>query len=223
MQIDSNSFLNGSNLDVKGTPPLVVPRDSLKNSCIFTEAKKKQSLNQDVPEVKNAKLAQDPLSTQAQTQANTVEESNKIALQYIKNLQKDFGLTKKQAVGITANLWHESAGMNAGINQGGVVGEPDPNMDDDNKHGYGIAQWGGVRKQGLLDYAKKNGIPASSDAANYGYLKQELKGKYNDVIKAVKKTDSIYAATAVFENKFEHATEPNLDSRLAVADKLMEL
>ena len=85
MQIDSNSFLNGSNLDVKGTPPLVVPRDSLKNSCIFTEAKKKQSLNQDVPEVKNAKLAQDPLSTQAQTQANTVEESNKIALQYIKN------------------------------------------------------------------------------------------------------------------------------------------
>jgi len=62
--------------------------------------------------------------------------------------RKDFGLTKDQAAGIVANLWHESGGMNSGINQGGKIGTPSSNMVDDNANGYGIAQWGGTRKQG---------------------------------------------------------------------------
>ena len=160
------------------------------------------------------------LSTQAQTKAYSFEESNKVARQYVNNLQKDFGLTKAQAAAIVGNLWHESGGMNPGITQGGVIGKPNSNMEDDNENGYGIAQWGGLRKEELLEYAELNRIPVSSDAANYGFLKQELKGKYGYIIDDVKNTNSVEEATQTFEKLFERATAPQMDSRLALAYKL---
>jgi len=210
-----NENINGATIFSSRTTP------NLKNEQVypFTNIKTKSTK---VDKKKNDKILTS-FSTQAQTQLHTLEESNQLAILYMNNLQKDFGLTKKQAAGITGNLWHESAGLNAGMNQNGNVGQPSPNMADDNQHGYGIAQWGGIRKQGLIDYAQKNGIPPSSDAANYGYLKQELEGKYNDVIMAVKNTQSVYAATITFEQTFERATEPNMNTRLAIVDKLMDL
>jgi hypothetical protein len=154
-----------------------------------------------------------PLSTAAQTQALTPEQSKQTADQYVANLQKDFGLTKEQATGIVANLYHESMGMNSGINQGGKIGEPSGNMADDNANGYGLCQWGGVRKQGLLDYAKEHGLPPSSQAANYGFLKQELSGQYSNAISAVKGTNSAAGATEAFCNTFEKPSDPQMSSR----------
>lgn len=161
------------------------------------------------------------LSTQAQTKAYTPEETSKVAIKYMNNLRKDFGLTKPQAAGIVANLMHESEGMNPGINQGGAIGEPSSNMADDNENGYGIAQWGGVRKKSLINYAKGHGIPVSSDAANYGYLRQELKGDCEYVIDIIKNTNSVEESTKVFEQIFERATDPQMNSRLAFAYSLM--
>ncbi len=160
------------------------------------------------------------LSTAAQTTALTGDQSAQVASQWKQNLQKDFGLTNEQAAGIVGNLWHESGGMNSGITQGGAIGEPNANMADDNGNGYGIAQWGGTRKQGLIDFADKNGLPPSSQAANYGFLKQELSGPYAGAIDAVKGTGDVASATAAFANAFEKPSDPQMASRVALAEKV---
>ena len=161
-----------------------------------------------------------PLSTSAQTAANTPEQTAQIASQWKDNLKKDFGLTDDQARGVVGSLMHESGGMNSGITQGGRIGEPNGNMADDNANGFGIAQWGGVRKQGLIDFAQKSGIPASSQAANYGFLKQELSGPYADAINAVKGTGDVASATAAFTNTFEKPSDPQMASRIAYAEQV---
>lgn len=155
------------------------------------------------------------LSTAPQTQPLTQQQGQQVAAQYVANLQRDFGLTKPQAEGIVANLWHESGGMNSGINQGGQIGAPSANMADDNANGYGIAQWGGARKQGLIDYAQQHGLDPSSQAANYGYLKQELETTQSGAIAAVKGTSTAAEATEAFCNAFEKPSDPEMASRLA--------
>lgn len=155
------------------------------------------------------------LSTSPQTTANTPQQSQQVAQQYVQNLMHDFNLTQPQAEGIVANLYHESGGMNSGINQGGAIGAPSGNNADDNANGYGIAQWGGTRKQGLEQYASSHGLDPSSQAANYGYLKQELSGPYSSAIDAVKGTSSAQDATSAFMNAFEKPSDPELSSRLA--------
>jgi Phage tail lysozyme len=161
------------------------------------------------------------LSTAPQTQALSPAQSKQAADAYVSNLQKDFGLTKDQAAGIVANLWHESGGMNSGINQGGKIGAPSSNMADDNANGYGIAQWGGTRKQGLLDYARQHNLDPSSEAANYGYLKQELQTSQAGAIAAVKGTNSAQAATQAFCNAFEQPSDPQMASRLGYLNQIL--
>jgi Phage tail lysozyme len=162
-----------------------------------------------------------PLGKEAQKTANTSEQTKAVSEQYITNLQNDFGLTREQAVGVVANLSHESAGMNSGINQGGQIGSPSGNTADDNANGFGIAQWGGVRKEGLIAYAKQNGLDPSSQEANYGFLKQELKGEYSGVIDAVKGTGSAEEATKVFSQQYEKPSDPQMESRLQIARDLL--
>lgn len=162
-----------------------------------------------------------PLSTAPQTTALTPEQSKQTADAYVSNLQHDFGLTRDQAAGIVANLWHESGGMNSGINQGGAIGAPSSNMADDNGNGYGIAQWGGSRKQGLIDYAHEHGLDPSSQAANYGYLKQELETSESGAIAAVKNTNSAQAATAAFCDVFEKPSDPEMASRLSHLSEIL--
>jgi hypothetical protein len=157
-----------------------------------------------------------PLSTEAQTSANSPEESKKVAEQYVSQLQKDFGLSKEQAQGVVANLWHESMGMNSGINQGGNIGPPSSNNADDNANGYGMAQWGGVRKEGLIEFAKENGMDPSSQAASYGYLKKELSGEFSGVIDALKSTKTSEEALSVFCKQFEKASDPQMESRIQI-------
>ncbi|MFP3550256.1 phage tail tip lysozyme [Paraburkholderia sp. SIMBA_049] len=165
--------------------------------------------------------APEGLSTAPQTQALSPAQSKQAADAYVSNLQKDFGLTKDQAAGIVANLWHESGGMNSGINQGGKIGAPSSNMADDNANGYGIAQWGGTRKQGLLDYARQHNLDPSSEAANYGYLKQELQTSQAGAIAAVKGTNSAQAATQAFCNAFEQPSDPQMASRLGYLNQIL--
>ena len=169
----------------------------------------------------SSSAAPEGLSTAPQTQALSPAQSKQAADAYVSNLQKDFGLTKDQAAGIVANLWHESGGMNSGINQGGKIGAPSSNMADDNANGYGIAQWGGTRKQGLLDYARQHNLDPSSEAANYGYLKQELQTSQAGAIAAVKGTNSAQAATQAFCNAFEQPSDPQMASRLGYLNQIL--
>lgn len=158
--------------------------------------------------------------TAAQASKNTPEETKAFATKLVDHLQKELGVSKNQAVGIVANLMHESAGLNPGMNQGMRIGEPSGNMADDNGNGYGLAQWGGVRKQGLMDLAAKEGIPASSEKANVDYLVNELKGEYSGVIDALKKTNSVQEATQSFSANYEKPSDPQMQSRLDYANQI---
>ncbi len=160
------------------------------------------------------------LSTTPQTQALTPDQSAKVGGDWAANLKRDFGLTDAQAAGIVGNLWHESGGMNSGISQGGRIG-PFGDHQDDNQHGIGIAQWGGTRADGLLKYAADHGIDPTSEAANYGFLKQELSGPYASSIEAVKKSTDLAGATAAFCNEFEKPTDPQMQSRNEYAQKVL--
>ncbi len=162
------------------------------------------------------------LDRTAQTRLNTPEESSKVAKMYMDNLQRDFGLTKNQAAGVVGNLWHESAGMNSGMNQnGGITGDIGKNMAEDNQNGSGIAQWSGARKQGLIDYAREHGLATTSQAASYGFMRQELTtGGYQDAISAVKSTSDVAGATQAFSESYLKPSEPNMASRVGYAQSL---
>ncbi|MBW0446253.1 hypothetical protein EN871_07775 [bacterium M00.F.Ca.ET.228.01.1.1] len=146
-----------------------------------------------------------------QSASASTPEAKKTAQYFMTNLQRDFGLTRNQAAGIVANLWHESGGMNPGINQGGAIGAPNSNL----QSGYGIAQWTGSRKQDYLDYCSANHLDPSSEQANYGFLKHELQTSQSGAIDAIRNTQSAQDATVVFCNTFERPGDPQMSSRLA--------
>ncbi|BFG78888.1 hypothetical protein PTKU46_69210 [Paraburkholderia terrae] len=197
-----------------------VGNSAARNTASANGAPASASASSSTPSASSS-AAPEGLSTAPQTQALSPAQSKQTADAYVSNLQKDFGLTKNQAAGIVANLWHESGGMNSGINQGGKIGAPSSNMADDNANGYGIAQWGGTRKQGLLDYARQHNLDPSSEAANYGYLKQELQTSQSGAIAAVKGTNSAQAATQAFCNAFEQPSDPQMASRLGYLNQIL--
>lgn len=158
--------------------------------------------------------------TSAQTSAKTPEQTRDFGDRLTGHLQKELGITRNQAIGIVANLMHESAGLNPGMNQGMRIGEPSSNMADDNANGYGLAQWGGVRKQGLITLAENQKIPASSEKANVDFLVQELKGPYSGVIDELKATNSAEEATRSFCNSYEKPSDPQMQKRLDCIDQL---
>lgn len=159
-------------------------------------------------------------SEEAQTTAKTGPETADFAKRLVSHLEKELNISKNQATGIVANLMHESAGLNPGINQGGRIGEPSGNMADDNANGYGLAQWGGVRKTGLIDMAKKEGIPASSEKANVDFLVSELKGEYSGAVADLKKANTAAEATQIFCASYEKPSDPQMQSRLSLASQI---
>ena len=143
--------------------------------------------------------------------AASTAQGKQTAQYFMTNLQHDFGLTKNQAAGVVANLWHESGGMNPGINQGGAVGQPNGDMNC----GYGIAQWTGSRKEDYLNWCSQNRLNPASEQANYGYLKHELQTTQSGAIAAVKQTQTAQDATVAFCDTFERPGDPEMSSRLA--------
>ena len=150
-------------------------------------------------------------------------------LNLMKNLMNDYQLTPEQAAGIIGNFMHESGGDNLppDNNEGQIppISSP-PNGNFVSGGGYGWAQWTGPRKRTFLNYAIQHGYMSSmsvpaTDGANYAYLKHELATTESATIPAVKRTISVYDATAAFEANFERAGKPAIDSRAAAANRLM--
>ncbi|OZG75235.1 hypothetical protein BTA51_02295 [Hahella sp. CCB-MM4] len=143
------------------------------------------------------------------------DEGKQLAVQVMNRLIKEYGLTPEQAAGIVGNLYMESAGMNPHANQfsqfsGGAsnpdaFGDPSGARVQDNT-GYGWAQWGESRKDGLIQYAKANNMDPGSSAANLGFLMQELSSpSEGQVIQSLKKTESVEEAMMVFRRDYERA------------------
>lgn len=125
------------------------------------------------------------------------------------DLQRDFGWSRAQAVGVTGQLAHESGGFRQ-------LQEVNPVVPG-SRGGWGFAQWTGVRRREFESYADSQGLGYGSYEANYGYLKQELTtGKHStsgDTSSLVKGYDNQYDAGRAFTDDFLRPGVPGYNSR----------
>jgi hypothetical protein len=165
-------------------------------------------------------------STKAQNGPLTEEEAWRLAVDVARQLIKDFGFTRAQAAGIVGNLFHESAGMNANVNE---FGWRFPEGDGrnfgapfDNPYGYGWAQWSADRKDAFRAFCSANGLDPASPAANYAFLVHELRTTESKTVPAVLATDTASNAAIVFRQVFERAAMPVDGKRTSAADTIYQ-
>ncbi|WP_176045413.1 phage tail tip lysozyme [Burkholderia sp. BCC1644] len=136
------------------------------------------------------------------------------------DLRSRYGLNDTQIAGVLGNLQQES-GLKPNVNQGGAEGAPSGNFADDNGNGWGLAQWGGARKQGEIAYAQQHNLDPGSLDANIGYMNQELDGPYSKTISDLKNTTNVSQAAQVWDTDYEQATDPQMDNRLQYAQNFL--
>jgi hypothetical protein len=129
-------------------------------------------------------------------------------------LQSDFGLTREQAAGILGNLGHESAGLQAGIQERGVTR---------GRGGLGWAQWTGPRRRSFEAYLERTGQSATDPEANYGFMKEELNTTHKRSLIELKKTNDVQSAMMVFEKHYEAAGVKHYEGRMRYAQRAMDL
>lgn len=151
-------------------------------------------------------------------QRGSWEKTNDIASRLMRDLMKDFGLTRTQASAFVGNLAHESGNFKQ-------LQEIKP-LVKGSKGGWGFAQWTGARRKAFEAWADEMGLDPRSYEANYGYLKRELSAKDPiimnmgvNTIKNLQKTTTLGQATKLVMDSFlrpsaEHA---GLDSRISYA------
>jgi hypothetical protein len=136
------------------------------------------------------------------------ERFAEVAPRLMDRLMKEKGLTRAQAAGIVGNLAHESASFTQSQEQNPRGGQG----------GLGYAQWTGPRRVAFENWAKSKGLDPTSDKASEEYL---LNGdpEFAGAVAAVKKTDTVDAASRTFEQNFEKAAADakHYDRRLEYA------
>ncbi|ALK32544.1 phage tail tip lysozyme [Burkholderia plantarii] len=124
---------------------------------------------------------------------------------------KDAGYNNTAIAGILGNLQQES-GLQPDINQGGATGGPSSNNADDNAHGYGLAQWGGSRKEALEQFAQQQGKPVTDLGTQVQFMIQEA-NNMPGLKDAMNSAGSPQAAAATWCRQFEGATDPEMQNR----------
>jgi hypothetical protein len=115
----------------------------------------------------------------------------------MEKLIADFGLKDFQAAGILGNIGEECDGFRE-------MQEKRP-LIPGSKGGFGWAQWTGSRRTLFEGFCGSHGLSPFSDAANYGFLKEELMTTQDMCVTAVKKAASLAKAVRSFEATFERA------------------
>jgi hypothetical protein len=123
----------------------------------------------------------------------------------MRQLMRDFNLSKEQAAGILGNLGHECAGFR-------LLQEQKPQQGG--RGGWGWCQWTGPRRREFESWATNEGLDFASDAANYGFLKRELTGSEAGVLAPLRQTQNVEQATSVFMKRFERPGIEHLDRRI---------
>lgn len=104
-------------------------------------------------------------------------------------------LTDKQAAGAVGAMMLESGGNTLNI---------DPTATNPDSGAYGIAQWLGSRKTGLIDFADKKDGDKSDLVIQVQYLKQEMESNINGYVNDdFKKQNSLYDAVKYWTDNFE--------------------
>jgi hypothetical protein len=104
------------------------------------------------------------------------------------------GLTANQAAGIVGNLMQESGGNAFNI---------DPEIEN-GIGAFGIVQWLGGRKTGLLSYAQRQGKPATDLGIQLDYMWIELTGLYkSSTLDPIRASSDLVTPTKIFLMKYE--------------------
>lgn len=128
-------------------------------------------------------------------------------------LMKDLGLTAVQAAGLLGNLGHETGGFRH-------LQEVSPALPR-SRGGWGIAQWTGPRRTAMEAWCRANGLDPASDAANDGYLREELTTSEVAALAALKRAATLEEATEVACRRFERPGIVALPDRLVWARRAL--
>lgn len=115
----------------------------------------------------------------------------------MEKLIADFSLKDFQAAGLLGNIGEECDGFRE-------MQERKP-LIPGSKGGLGWAQWTGPRRTKFEAFCSAKGLTPFADAANYGFLKEELSSSQAMSLAAVQKAASIGKAVRTFEATFERA------------------
>lgn len=126
-------------------------------------------------------------------------------------LSSDLGISREAAAGVLSNLWAESHVR--GIN------EANPTVPG-SRGGFGWAQWTGLRRVDFEAYAAQHKLDPASDDASYGFLVQELRDKYPDLLKQMQAGNISARQAASIFFQYESGGAPGLEMhRLGHIDK----
>lgn len=135
----------------------------------------------------------------------------------MKDLMKDYKLSKEQAAGIVGNLDYETGGFKFMQELSPVV--------KGSRGGFGFAQWTGDRRREFDSYVSANKLDPQSYEANYGFLKHEFDNtREGSVLDKLRATSNAGSAAAIFSNEFlRPATETaNVPRRSFRANRYVE-
>jgi len=130
------------------------------------------------------------------------DESSSLALKQCRKLERELGLNRYQALGIIANLQHESGGMTPS-KAGATASADSAGMG-------GINRWLSSHRETLNAYASKNKLDADSSEANIGFIIEQLQGPHKHVLDALKNEPTMLRSATVFRNFFEEANEAQM-------------
>ena len=128
----------------------------------------------------------------------------------MRDLIRDLGLSETQAAGILGNIGWECGGFKQLQEQNPVMGGPG---------GLGWCQWTASRRTEFEQWLSENGFNYQNDAANYGFLLNELRGSQAASVRAVRQTPNVEMATSEFMRIFERPAPryAHLEDRVGLA------
>ena len=129
------------------------------------------------------------------------------APEVMSSLIADFALEDYEAAGILGNIGVECNGFTQ-------MQEVSPRS---GAGGYGWCQWTGPRRTQFLNWCQKQGLDKDSDAANYGFMKNELATTYKSVIASLKRTTTLEEAVSVVIKQYEQPGVPATTRRISWA------
>ncbi|TJW35920.1 MAG: hypothetical protein E5W83_34120 [Mesorhizobium sp.] len=133
----------------------------------------------------------------------------------MRNLVRDLGLTDVQAAGMLGNIGWECGGFKLLQEQRPIKG---------GRGGLGWCQWTASRRVDFERWLAQRNADYQDDDANYNFLLSELHGSQKASLAALKRANSLEAATSGFMNTFERpaANYAHLNNRIKLANLALQ-
>jgi hypothetical protein len=132
----------------------------------------------------------------------------------MRNLIRDLAIGELDAAAILGNIGHECAGFE-------TMQEIRPKVGG-SRGGYGWCQWTGPRRRDFESFCADRKWALDSDAANYGFLKQELMTSEKAALAKLRVISNLQHKVEIFELSFLRAGVKNYPSRMAWAARALK-